>query len=30
LLLTTEAMITEIPERKEKPSMPPGGGDMDY
>ena len=31
LLLTTEAMITEIPEKKDKPAMPPGGGDMgDY
>jgi len=30
LLLTTEAMITEIPEKKEKPAMPPGGGEMDY
>ncbi|HUJ44230.1 MAG TPA: chaperonin GroEL [Stellaceae bacterium] len=30
LLLTTEAMITEIPEKKEKNPMPPGGGDMDY
>ena len=31
LLLTTEAMITEIPEKKERAQMPPGGGDMgDY
>jgi len=30
LLLTTEAMITEIPEKKERPAMPPGGGEMDY
>ena len=30
LLLTTECMITEIPEKKEPaPAMPPGGG-MDY
>jgi chaperonin GroEL len=29
LLLTTEAMVTEIPEKKEKPPMPPGG-EMDY
>jgi chaperonin GroEL len=28
LLLTTEAMITEIPEKKETPAMPPGGGGM--
>jgi chaperonin GroEL len=27
LLLTTEAMISEIPEeKKEGPAMPPGGG----
>jgi chaperonin GroEL len=25
LLLTTEAVVSEIPERKEAPSMPPGG-----
>ena len=31
LLLTTEAMIAEIPEKKEAPAMPPGGGGgMDY
>ncbi|MCZ7637036.1 MAG: chaperonin GroEL [Verrucomicrobia bacterium] len=34
LLLTTEALITEIPEKKEKPAGGPGhggmGGDMDY
>jgi chaperonin GroEL len=32
LLLTTECMITEIPEKKEAPAMPPGGGmgGMDY
>ncbi len=29
LLLTTECMVTEIPEKKEAPAMPPGGG-MDY
>jgi chaperonin GroEL len=28
LLLTTECMITEIPEKKESPAMPPGGGGM--
>jgi chaperonin GroEL len=29
LLLTTEAMVTEIPEKKEPPApMPPGGGGM--
>ncbi len=32
LLLTTEAIITEIPEKKEKPAADPhhGGGGMDY
>jgi chaperonin GroEL len=28
LLLTTEAVISEIPEEKPKPKMPPGGGGM--
>ena len=26
LLLTTEAVVSEIPEEKEAPAMPPGGG----
>jgi chaperonin GroEL len=26
LLLTTEAVVSEIPEKKEMPAMPPGGG----
>ena len=32
LLLTTEALITEIPEKEKAPPMPPGGGmgGMDY
>jgi chaperonin GroEL len=31
LLLTTECMITEIPEKKDSaPAHPPGGGHMDY
>ena len=31
LLLTTECMITEIPEKKDSaPAHPPGGGGMDY
>jgi chaperonin GroEL len=29
MILTTEALITDIPEKKETPPMPPGGG-MDY
>jgi chaperonin GroEL len=30
MILTTECLITDVPE-KEKPSpMPPGGGGMDY
>ncbi len=28
LLLTTEALVAEIPETKKNPPMPPGGGDM--
>jgi chaperonin GroEL len=28
LLLTTEALITELPEKDKAPSMPPGGGGM--
>ena len=28
LLLTTEALISEIPEDKKEPTMPPGGGGM--
>ncbi|MBA4138684.1 MAG: molecular chaperone GroEL, partial [Opitutus sp.] len=28
LLLTTECMITEIPEKDKSPAMPPGGGGM--
>jgi chaperonin GroEL len=26
LLLTTDAIVSEIPEKKETPPMPPGGG----
>ena len=26
LLLTTEALVTEIPEKEKPPAMPPGGG----
>jgi chaperonin GroEL len=28
LLLTTEALVTEIPEKEKAPAMPPGGGGM--
>jgi chaperonin GroEL len=32
LLLTTEALVTEVPEKEKGPAMPPGGGmgGMDY
>ena len=34
LLLTTEAVVTELPEKEKAPAMPPGGmggmGGMDY
>jgi chaperonin GroEL len=30
LLVTTEAMVAEIPKKKELPAMPPGGGGMDF
>jgi chaperonin GroEL len=30
LLITTEAMVAELPKKKEAPSMPPGGGGMDF
>ena len=32
LLITTEAMVAEKPEKKAMPAMPPGGGmgDMDF
>ena len=30
LLLTTECMITEIPEKEKAPAAPAGGGGMDY
>jgi chaperonin GroEL len=28
LLITTEAMVAELPKKKEMPAMPPGGGGM--
>jgi len=30
MVLTTEALITDIPEKKEMPAMPPGGGMGEY
>jgi chaperonin GroEL len=30
LLITTEAMVAELPKKKEMQSMPPGGGGMDF
>jgi chaperonin GroEL len=30
LLITTEAMVAELPKKKDMPSMPPGGGGMDF
>ncbi len=30
LLITTEAMVAELPKKKDAPSMPPGGGGMDF
>jgi chaperonin GroEL len=28
LMVTTECMVTEIPEKENAPPMPPGGGGM--
>ena len=30
MILTTEALITDLPEKKDAPAMPPGGGYGDY
>jgi len=30
LLITTEAMVAEVPKKKEASAMPPGGGGMDF
>jgi chaperonin GroEL len=30
MILTTEALVCDIPEKKESPAMPPGGGYGDY
>jgi hypothetical protein len=29
-ILTTDAMVAELPKKEEAPQMPPGGGGMDY
>ena len=30
MILTTEALVTDIPEKEKAPAMPPGGGYPDY
>jgi chaperonin GroEL len=30
MILTTEALVTDVPEKEKGPMMPPGGGGMDY
>ncbi len=30
MILTTEALITDLPEKEKTPPMPPGGGGMDF
>jgi chaperonin GroEL len=30
LILTTDAMVAELPKEEKAPAMPPGGGGMDY
>lgn len=30
MILTTEALVTDVPEKDRPPAMPPGGGGMDY
>ncbi len=30
MILTTEALVTDVPEKDKGPMMPPGGGGMDY
>jgi chaperonin GroEL len=30
MILTTECLITDVPEKEKGPMMPPGGGGMDY
>jgi chaperonin GroEL len=30
MLLTTETIVTDLPEKEKAPAMPPGGGMPDY
>jgi len=30
MILTTEALVTDIPEKEKAPAMPPGGGYPEY
>jgi len=30
MILTTEALVTDVPEKEKAPMMPLGGGGMDY
>ena len=30
MILTTDVLITDVPEKDKAPAMPPGGGGMDY
>jgi chaperonin GroEL len=30
MILTTECLVTDVPEKEKAPAMPPGGGGMDY
>jgi chaperonin GroEL len=30
MILTTECLVTDVPEKEKAPMMPPGGGGMDY
>jgi chaperonin GroEL len=30
MILTTECLVTDVPEKEKTPPMPPGGGGMDY
>jgi hypothetical protein len=30
MILTTESLVTDIPEKEKMPAMPPGGGYPEY